>query len=77
MPKHNYTFMDDDLFMCTQCGSYANFHEAQEVEPGPCKACVDCLMTHAPGECLVCGICKDHASNSTHTDEKVYGPQDL
>ena len=54
MPKHNYTFMDDDLFMCTQCGAYANFHEAQELAPGPCKACVDCLNLHAKEEaCLV------------------------
>lgn len=67
MPKHVYTFMDDDLFMCTQCGAYANFHEAQELPPGPCKACVDCLTTHAKEEACLCLVCKDHPANTPHT----------
>jgi transcription initiation factor IIE alpha subunit len=63
--------MDDDLFMCTQCGSYANFDEAQEREPGPCKACEKCLNLHAKDEACLCLVCKDHPGNTPHTDEKL------
>ena len=72
MPKHNMTFVRDDVFMCIQCGAYMNMNDLVLRPATPCKACEVCLMTHAPGECLVCGICKDHAANITHTD-----PEDL
>lgn len=49
--RHSMTFMDNDLFMCVQCGIYASLDDVLLRKPSPCKACPDCLSTHT-GPCV-------------------------
>lgn len=44
MVAHEFVFMDDDLFVCANCGMTANFDEAKL--GGVCKACTYCNRVH-------------------------------
>lgn len=68
MVAHEFTFKDDDSFMCVNCGMYTDFDGMDR--GGVCKPCVVCNTVHT---CNVTTTVTPMGKVTTH--EKSYGSE--